>query len=83
MFFHIPEPHQLRSLGGALCDLVQKYDRTPIDHPFRLDLGRMIRVLAIELTRVEVVPLRACKSRKAGGRERLSNKPCQAARMLN
>ena len=52
----LPEPHQLRPLGQALRDLVEKYERVPLGHPLRHNLSRMIRLLTAELTRFELAP---------------------------
>ena len=45
---------KLRSPAGALCDLIEKYEGTPPNHPTRLVLARMIRELACEITRPTV-----------------------------
>jgi hypothetical protein len=41
---------ELRSPARALCDLIEKHERYPRDHPSRSGLGLMIRQLAVELT---------------------------------
>ncbi len=42
---------RLRSPAKALCDLVERYERLPCNDPDRVDVARMIRQLAFELTR--------------------------------
>jgi hypothetical protein len=46
-----------RSPARALCDLIEKHDRMPLNHSTRPELGRLIRLLAVEITRTKPVPL--------------------------
>jgi hypothetical protein len=46
---------RLRSPAKALCDLVERYERLPCNDPDRVDVARMIRQLAFELTRAAAV----------------------------
>jgi len=51
-------PHNVlaerRSLARALCDLIEKHDRVPLNHPKRLELGRLIRLLSVEITHAKI-----------------------------
>jgi hypothetical protein len=49
--------NQLRSPEKALCDLIEKHDRMPSDHPGLAELSRMIRQLAAEVTKGRQVDL--------------------------
>lgn len=41
----------LRTRAKALCDLVERHDSLPGNDPSRDEVGRMIRLLASEITR--------------------------------